>query len=102
MMRSIRAVVPRNSRELARAIRQSSTTALKEEKTVTEDKKPEVQTELQTETKIRAKTQSELDKELQDKMAGLAGDGGDAGLELENGKAVSMKRGVRENMFRYI
>jgi hypothetical protein len=36
------------------------------------------------------------------KMAGLAGDGGEAGLELEDGKAVSMKRGVRENMFRYI
>lgn len=35
-------------------------------------------------------------------MAGLAGDGGDAGLELEDGKAVSMKRSVRDNMFRYI
>jgi hypothetical protein len=50
----------------------------------------------------KRKTQSELDQELQEKMAGLAGDGGAAGLELEDGKAVSMKRGVRENMFRYI
>lgn len=35
-------------------------------------------------------------------MAGIEGDGGLAGAELEGGKAVSMKRGVRENMFRYI
>jgi hypothetical protein len=44
----------------------------------------------------------QLDKEMQEKMAGIAGDGGDAGLELEDGRPVSMKRGVRENMFRYI
>jgi hypothetical protein len=42
------------------------------------------------------------DEELRRAMEGLAGDGGEAGLELEDGKAVSMKRGVRENMFRYI
>ncbi|KAF2433900.1 hypothetical protein EJ08DRAFT_582827, partial [Tothia fuscella] len=54
------------------------------------------------EVKIKKKTQAQLDQELQDKMAGIAGDGGDAGLELEGGKAVSMKRSVRENMFRYI
>lgn len=35
-------------------------------------------------------------------MAGLAGDGGEAGIELEAGQPVSMKRAVRENMFRYI
>ena len=50
----------------------------------------------------KKKSQAELDKELREKMEGLAGDGGDAGLELEDGKPVSMKRGVRENMFRYI
>lgn len=45
---------------------------------------------------------AQLDEELRLKMEGLAGDGGEAGLELEDGKAVGMKRGVRENMFRYI
>lgn len=45
---------------------------------------------------------AELDEELRQKMSGLAGDGGEAGVELENGQPVSMKRGVRENMFRYI
>ncbi|TLD34402.1 Polygalacturonase [Venturia nashicola] len=54
------------------------------------------------EPKVKPKTQAELDRELELKMAGLAGDGGEAGLELEDGKAVSMKRSVRENMFRYI
>ncbi|KAF2761586.1 PLP-dependent transferase [Pseudovirgaria hyperparasitica] len=33
-------------------------------------------------------------------MAGLAGDGGEAGVELEDGQPVSMKRSVRDNMFR--
>ncbi|KAF2018757.1 hypothetical protein BU24DRAFT_104599 [Aaosphaeria arxii CBS 175.79] len=63
-----------------------------------------------TDTKINAtektptkkKTQSELDKELELKMKGLAGDGGEAGVELEDGQPVSMKRSVRNNMFRYI
>ncbi|KAK4543525.1 hypothetical protein LTR36_005420 [Oleoguttula mirabilis] len=53
-------------------------------------------------TSTQHKTQAQLDQELQEKMAGIAGDGGDAGLELEDGKAVSMKRGVKSNMFRYI
>jgi hypothetical protein len=54
------------------------------------------------EPKPRKKTQAELDKELQLKLAGLAGDGGDAGVEYEDGKPVSMKRSVKNNMFRYI
>lgn len=32
----------------------------------------------------------------------MSGDGGEAGLELEDGRPVAMKRGVRENMFRVI
>ncbi|KAF2496225.1 hypothetical protein BU16DRAFT_460337, partial [Lophium mytilinum] len=48
------------------------------------------------------KTQAELDEELRLKMQGIAGDGGEAGVELEDGQPVSMKRGVRDNMFRYI
>lgn len=50
----------------------------------------------------KKKTIAELDEELRQKMSGLAGDGGEAGVELENGQPVSMKRSVRENMFRYI
>ncbi|ETN45164.1 uncharacterized protein HMPREF1541_10041 [Cyphellophora europaea CBS 101466] len=48
------------------------------------------------------KTSSQLDEDMRRAMEGLAGDGGEAGLELENGKPVAMKRGVRDNMFRYI
>jgi len=52
--------------------------------------------------KKQKKTQAQLDAELQAAMEGHAGDGGMSGAELEGGKAVSMKRGVRDNMFRYI
>ena len=45
---------------------------------------------------------AELDEELKLKMEGMAGDGGESGVELEDGQPVSMKRSVRENMFRYI
>jgi hypothetical protein len=48
------------------------------------------------------KTIAQQDKELEEKLAGRAGDGGSAGIEYENGKAVSMKRSVKNNMFRYI
>jgi hypothetical protein len=54
------------------------------------------------EPKPKKKTQAELDQELQLKLQGLAGDGGSAGVEYEDGKPVSMKRSVRNNMFRYI
>ena len=36
------------------------------------------------------------------KMDGISGEGGESGVEYEDGKPVAMKRGVRENMFRYI
>lgn len=52
--------------------------------------------------KAKKKTQAELDQELQLKLQGLAGDGGEAGIEYEDGKPVAMKRSVRNNMFRYI
>ncbi|KAK4957805.1 hypothetical protein LTR66_001215 [Elasticomyces elasticus] len=56
----------------------------------------------QPEAPKKKKTQAELDEELREKMSGLAGDGGEAGLELEDGQPVSMKRSVKNNMFRYI
>ncbi len=45
---------------------------------------------------------TELDQELQAKLEGVSGEGGVAGVEYEGGKAVGLKRGVRENMFRVI
>ena len=45
---------------------------------------------------------AELDEELRQKLEGMSGEGGAAGLEYEDGKAASMKRGVKNNMFRYI
>ncbi|OTB02002.1 hypothetical protein M426DRAFT_323079 [Hypoxylon sp. CI-4A] len=50
----------------------------------------------------KKKTMAELDAELQQKMSGLSGDGGESGVEYEDGKPVAMKRGVKNNMFRYI
>jgi len=50
----------------------------------------------------KTKTQAQLDEELRQKMSGLAGDGGESGIEYEDGQPVSMKRSVKSNMFRYI
>lgn len=65
---------------------------------LTEEEPGEVTETIPTTTK--RKTLKELDDELMQKMAGLGGDV--ASMEFEDGKPVSMKRGVRENMFRYI
>lgn len=35
-------------------------------------------------------------------MEGFLGEGGELGVEYEDGKLVVMKRGVRDNMFCYI
>ena len=45
---------------------------------------------------------AELDEELRLKLEANSGEGGEAGLELENGRPVAMKRGVKDNMFRLI
>ncbi|KAK1774845.1 hypothetical protein QBC45DRAFT_445694 [Copromyces sp. CBS 386.78] len=52
--------------------------------------------------KPKRKTQAQIDEELRMRMEDMAGEGGAAGVEYEDGKPVAMKRGVRENMFRYI
>jgi len=52
--------------------------------------------------KQRKKTMAELDEELKLKLEGVSGEGGTAGVEYEAGKAVGLKRGVKENMFRII
>lgn len=55
-----------------------------------------------TKEDARKKTIVELDEELNKKMSGLSGDGGEAGIEYEDGKPVAMKRSVKNNIFRYI
>jgi hypothetical protein len=80
----------------------SSTTQDKstENKHIQKDSKKLAETP--SEPKKPRKAIAELDEEMRLAMEGMAGDGGEAGLELEDGKATSMKRSVRENMFRYI
>ena len=53
-------------------------------------------------SKSHKQTQAELDEQMRARMADRSGDGGDAGLEMEDGKVKGIGRGVRENMFRYI
>ncbi|MCJ1235755.1 hypothetical protein MMC14_003726 [Varicellaria rhodocarpa] len=55
-----------------------------------------------TDAKVERKTMAERDEELRLKLEGISGEGGAAGLELEDGKPVVMKRGVKNNMFRLI
>ncbi|KAH6615003.1 hypothetical protein C7974DRAFT_403069 [Boeremia exigua] len=54
------------------------------------------------EAKAKVKTQAELDADFQLRMQERSGDGGASGIEYEDGQPVSMKRSVRNNMFRYI
>ncbi|MCJ1333393.1 hypothetical protein MMC10_010089 [Thelotrema lepadinum] len=50
----------------------------------------------------KKKTVAELDAELRQKLEARSGGGGEAGLEMEDGKPAALKRGVKENMFRVI
>ncbi|KDQ57109.1 hypothetical protein JAAARDRAFT_35711 [Jaapia argillacea MUCL 33604] len=52
--------------------------------------------------KLTQQTLLERDEALKKTLEDMSGDGGEAGLELEGGEPVAMKRGVRSNMFRYI
>ncbi|KAL4946341.1 hypothetical protein BDV06DRAFT_136581 [Aspergillus oleicola] len=49
-----------------------------------------------------AKTVAQEDEELRRRLEERSGEGGAAGLEYEDGKPQTMKRSVRNNMFRYI
>ena len=53
-------------------------------------------------TSRQTKTVAQTDQELFEKLESMCGGGGAAALELENGKPVTMKRGVKDNMFRLI
>ncbi|KAI9731065.1 MAG: hypothetical protein M1818_007922 [Claussenomyces sp. TS43310] len=56
----------------------------------------------QTLATMKKRTIAESDEELRLKLEGVSGEGGTAGVEYENGKAVAMRRGVKQNMFRLI
>ena len=62
----------------------------------------QIDEELRAEMDNTVKTIAQLDEELRLKMEDKSGEGGEAGIELEDGKPTAMKRGVRENMFRVI
>ena len=93
--RSTQVTSPHNSRH----IRLESTT-----KSVPADRYSKASTPNQPnkEDNPPKKTIAQLDEEVRQKLEGSSGGGGEARLELENGKPVAMKRGVKENMFRLI
>lgn len=63
---------------------------------------PDAKKDQEASSQSRKKSMAELDEELRMKMEGMAGEGGSAGVEYENGKAEGLKRGVKANMFRVI
>ena len=50
----------------------------------------------------KRKSVAQADEELREKLEQMSGEGGAAGIEYEDGKPNTMKRSVRNNMFRYI
>ncbi|KAJ5279178.1 hypothetical protein N7478_004550 [Penicillium angulare] len=50
----------------------------------------------------KAKPVLQADAELRERLEQMSGDGGTAGIEYEDGKPNTMKRSVRNNMFRLI
>jgi hypothetical protein len=77
--------------------------AQKQDVEVPEESKNSASAEvIKEEIKLKKKTMAELDEELRLKLEGVSGEGGTAGVEYEGGKAVGLKRGVKENMFRII
>ncbi len=49
-----------------------------------------------------AKSVAQEDEELRRRLEDMSGEGGASGIEYEDGKPQTMKRSVRNNMFRYI
>lgn len=50
----------------------------------------------------KAKSVGQSDEELREKLERMSGEGGASGIEYEDGQPNTMKRSVRNNMFRYI
>lgn len=69
----------------------STTQTKQEERRLREDHHKDLK-DAHDEIKAHHKTLKEMDDELMAKMAGISGDGGDAGVEYEDGQPVAMKR----------
>lgn len=78
-------------------------TSKSEESAAKKDSDPAVvEAEKAATTQNSTKTMAEKDAELMQKLAGISGEGGESGVEYEDGKASAMKRSVKNNMFRLI
>ncbi|BCR90570.1 uncharacterized protein ACHE_60456S [Aspergillus chevalieri] len=60
------------------------------------------QRQQQQQQPTQAKSVGQSDEELREKLERMSGGGGASGIEYEDGKPSTMKRSVRNNMFRYI
>merc|ERR1712187_1075213 len=60
------------------------------------------QSQQQQQQQSKAKSVSQSDEELREKLERMSGGGGASGIEYEDGQPSTMKRSVRNNMFRYI
>lgn len=101
--RGARAATQNNAHQWARSVSSATTLTPDQNKTLKKAKDPDNSGIDPKETGLKLKkTMAQVDEELRLAMEGRAGDGGESGMELEDGKPVSMKRGVKENMFRYI
>ncbi|KAI4242172.1 MAG: hypothetical protein L6R40_004215 [Gallowayella cf. fulva] len=86
----------------AQTVRSASTIGGKQPEPETKPNKDTATSREEAKIPEHKKTMAELDEELRMKMEGRSGEGGEAGLELEDGKPTAMKRGVKNNMFRLI
>lgn len=73
-------------RPLQQTIRLSSTTSTSESSQAKNESTEQKQPQDSGKPAPKRKTMAELDEELRQKMSGLAGDGGEAGVELEGGQ----------------
>ena len=73
-------------RPLQHTIRLSSTTSTPEPSQAKADASEQKKPQDQEKPAPKKKTIAELDEELRQKMSGIAGDGGEAGVELEGGR----------------
>ena len=73
-------------RPLQQTIRLSSTTSRSEHSQAKVESSEQKTSQGEEEPAPKKKTIAELDEERRQKMSGLAGDGGEAGVELEGGQ----------------
>lgn len=105
MITSISRVVPKPSSRVVPSLHRklaSSKSEASPEQSSKDDKSLEDNAKQAQASQSSTKTVAQSDAEMMRKMAGLSGGGGEAGVEYEDGKAVAMKRSVKNNMFRLI